>query len=69
MVEAHNDNCDPEDEVTPKQFADRLRLLSVLFEPAGAIELSYHDGLLFGGHWIVVPVGEDGTVGEASEAG
>ena len=32
-------------------------------------ELVYADGMLFGGHWIIVPVGADGTVGEASEAG
>jgi hypothetical protein len=25
--------------------------------------------LLFGGHWIIVPLSEDGQVGEASEAG
>jgi hypothetical protein len=69
MTIAHNDYCDPDDEVTPEQFADRLRLLSAKFEESGAVELVYSDGLLFGGHWIIVPVGKDGTLGEASEAG
>ena len=69
MTEAHNGYCDPEDEVTEEQFAERLCLLSVVFEAAGGLELCYHDGMLFGGHWLIVPVGEDGSVGEASEAG
>jgi hypothetical protein len=69
MVEAHNGYCDPEDEVTAEQFAGRLRLLSALFEPGGAVELCYHDGMLFGGHWIIVPIDTDGCVGEATEAG
>jgi hypothetical protein len=69
MVDAHNDFCNPEDEVTTEQFASRLRLLSVLFEAAGSVELCYDDGMLFGGHWIVVSIGADGRVGEASEAG
>ena len=69
MTDAHNGYCDPADEVTPEQFADRLRLLSARFEASRAVELVYADGMLFGGHWIIVPVGADGTVGEASEAG
>lgn len=69
MTEAHNDYCEPEDEITEEQFADRLRLKSVLFEAAGTVELTYADGGLFGGHWIIVPVAADGSVGEASEAG
>ena len=69
MADAHNGYCDPADEVTPEQFADRLRLLSAKFEAFGTVELVYADGMLFGGHWIIVPVGADGTVGEASEAG
>ena len=69
MTEAHNDYCAPEDEVTEEQFAHRLRLKSALFEAAGSVELIYADGGQFGGHWIVVPVAADGTVGEASEAG
>jgi hypothetical protein len=69
MVEAHNDYCEPEDEVTSEQFAAQFRLLSVLFEPTGGIELCYHDGLLFGGHRIIVPLSEDGQVGQACEAG
>lgn len=69
MTEAHNEFCAPEDEVTPEQFADRLRLLSVLFKSAGTLELCYHDGMLLGGHWIIVPVAADGSVGEAVEAG
>jgi hypothetical protein len=69
MVDAHNDYCDPEDEVTAEQFAARLRLESALFEAAGTVELCYDDGMLFGGHRIIVPIGADGGVGEASEAG
>ena len=69
MTSAHNGYCDPDDEVTPEQFADRLRLLSAKFEASGAVELVYADGMLFGGHWIVVPIGPEGSVGEASEAG
>lgn len=48
MVGAHNDLCDPEDEVTEEQFAERLRLRSALFESAGTVELTYTDGGLFG---------------------
>lgn len=66
---AHNDNCDPDDEVTAEQFARGLRLLSAKFEPSGAIELVYDDGMLLGGHWIVMSVAPDGTLGMASEAG
>lgn len=69
MTDAYNGYCDPENEVTPEQFAGRLRLLSARFEASGATELVYADGMLFGGHWIIVPVGAEGTVGEASEAG
>jgi hypothetical protein len=69
MVEAHNGYCAPEDEVTPEQFAERLRLLSLVFDSAGTMELCYHDGMLFGGHWIIVPVAADGSIGVASEAG
>src|SRR5947209_745071 len=69
MTEANNDFCDPVDEVTPEQFAGRLRLLSARFEATGAVELVYADGMLLGGHWMVVPVGADGSVGEAFEAG
>ncbi len=69
MVEAHNSFCDPEAEVTPEQFAERLKLLSARFETSGSIELVYSDGMLFGGHWIIVPIGADGSVGEAFEAG
>ena len=53
--------------VTEQQFAERLELLSILFETSGSIELVYFDGMLFGGHHIIVPVGTDGTVGEAWE--
>ena len=69
MTDAHNDYCDPEDEVTEEQFRDRLRLKSALFEAVGTVELTYGDDGLFGGHWIIVPVATDGTVGEATEAG
>ena len=67
MTEAHNGYCDPEDDVTEHQFAERLRLNSALFESDGTVELTYADGGLFGGHWIIVPIAADGTVGEASE--
>jgi hypothetical protein len=69
LTGAHNAFCDPADEVTPEQFAARLRLLSARFQASGAIELVYSDGMLLGGHWIVVPVGADGSVGKAAEAG
>lgn len=69
MTAAHNEFCAPDDEVTVGQFADRLRLLSAKFEVAGTVELVYADGMLLGGHWIIVPVGVDGAVGEAFEAG
>ena len=69
MTDAHNEYCNPEDEVTKEQFAERLRLLSVVFETAGSLELCYHDGMLFGGHWLIVPIAEDGSLGEVSEAG
>lgn len=69
MTNAHNDYCDPDDEVTPPQFANRLRLLSARFEPSNAMELVYADGMLFGGHWIIVPVDAVGVAGEAWEAG
>jgi hypothetical protein len=46
-----------------------LRLLSALFQVSGEMELVYADGMLFGGHWIVVPIAPDGSVGEALEAG
>ena len=69
MTDAHNDYCNPEDEVTKDQFAGRLRLKSVLFEADGSVELTYPDDGLFGGHWIVVPIGADGVVGEATEVG
>ena len=65
LTEAHDDFCDPADEVMPERFAGRLRLLSARFEAAGAVELVYADGMLLGGHWIVVPVAPDGSVGEA----
>lgn len=69
LTDAHNLYCDPADEVTPEQFAARLRLLSALFQASGAVELVYTGGVLLGGHWIIVPVGADGSVGEAAEAG
>ena len=69
MTGTHNDLCDPADEVTPEQFAERLQLLSAKFEASGETELVYFDGMLFGGHHLIVPVAPDGTVGEASEAG
>jgi len=69
LTDAHNGFCDPEDEVTPDEFASRLRLLSARFKASGATELVFADGMLFGGHWIVVPVAADGSVGEAVEAG
>jgi hypothetical protein len=69
LTDAHNRYCDPEDEVTEAQFAGRLRLLSAKFGASGGAELVYADGMLFGGHWIVVPISADGAVGEAAEAG
>jgi hypothetical protein len=69
LTDAHNGFCDPEDEVTPEQFAERLRLLSARFEASGATELVYADGMLLGGHWIVVRIAPDGSVGEVVEAG
>jgi hypothetical protein len=69
LTAAHNEFCDPEEEVTEEQFAGRLRLLSAKFEAAGGMELVYADGMLLGGHWIIVPVGADSSVGEAFEAG
>jgi hypothetical protein len=69
LTDAHNEYCDPEDEVTPEEFAARPRLLSALFESAGTVELCYHDGMLFGGHWLLVPVAADGSIGKAVEAG
>lgn len=69
LTEAHNEYCDPEDEVSEEQFAGRLRLLSAKFEEAGTLELSYLDGMFFGGHWIIVPVGADGAIGTAYETG
>jgi hypothetical protein len=67
LTDAHNRYCDPK--VTPEQFAARLRLLSALFQASRSLELVYTDGLLFGSHWIVVPIAPDGSVGEALEAG
>lgn len=69
LVRAHNDFCNPEDEVTADQFADRLRLLSARFMASGVIELVYVGEQLLGEHWIVVRIGKDGSVGEAFEAG
>jgi hypothetical protein len=69
LTAAHNELCAPEDEVTEAEFAERMRLLSVKFEAAGGAELVFADRSLLGGHWIVVPVGADGSVGEAHEAG
>ncbi len=69
MAGPHNEFCDPADEVTEAQFAVRLSLLSAKFESAGTVELVYADGMLLGGHWIIVPVAADGSVGEAFEAG
>lgn len=69
LTAAHNAYCAPEDEVTELQFAERMRLLSVKFEAAGGVELVFADRTLLGGHWIVVPVSPDGSVGEAVEAG
>jgi hypothetical protein len=69
LTAAHNEFCAPEDEVTEAEFAERMRLLSVKFEAAGGAELVLADRTLLGGHWIVVPVGADGVVGEAVEAG
>jgi hypothetical protein len=69
LTAAHNDYCDPADEVTEEQFAARIRLLSVEFQTDGGLDLCYHDSMLFGGHWLIVPVSADGTVGEAFEAG
>jgi hypothetical protein len=69
LVESHNQFCDPEDEVSSDQFADRVRLLSVRFMSSGALELVYMEEGLLGGHWIIVPIGPDGEIGEVSEAG
>jgi hypothetical protein len=69
LTAAHNEFCAPEDEVTEEQFAERMRLLSVKFVAAGGVELVFADRTLLGGHWIVVPVGADGSVGEAITAG
>jgi hypothetical protein len=69
LTAAHNEFCDTEDEVTEAQFAERMRLLSVKFEAAGGAELVFADRSLLGGHWVIVPVGADGSVGEAHEAG
>ncbi len=69
LTAAHNEYCDPADEVTEEQFAARLRLLSAKFEDTGEWERVYADGMLLGGHWIIVPIGADGAVGEAYEAG
>ncbi len=69
LTAAHNEFCAPEDEVTGEQFAERMRLLSVKFEAAGGVELVFADRTLLGGHWIVVPVGANGSVGEAITAG
>jgi hypothetical protein len=67
MTPGHNDFCNPEDVVTESQFAERMELLSVLFEASGSTELVYFDGYLFGGHHIIVPVSSDGVVGEAMD--
>lgn len=69
LTKAHNEFCASEDEVTEERFARRLRLLSAKFEVSGGLELVYFDGMLLGGHWIVVPIGADDSVGEAFEAG
>jgi hypothetical protein len=69
LAGAHNKFCAPEDEVTEAEFAERMRLLSVKFEAAGAAELVFADRSLLGGHWIVVPISADGVVGEATTAG
>jgi hypothetical protein len=69
MADAHNEYCEPKDEVTPEQLASRIHLRSVLFESNGSVELCYDDGRLFGGHWIIVPIDREGRVGEPSEAG
>jgi hypothetical protein len=69
LTEAHNEFCAPEDEVTEGQFAVRIQLLSLKFEVAGGVEMVFADRSLLGGHWIVVPVGADGLVGEAITAG
>ena len=65
---------DPEDvdvfgKEATEQFADRIRLLSPFFELTGARELCYHDGILFGGHRLIVSIDAVGNVGEAVEAG
>ncbi|HEX4608995.1 MAG TPA: DUF2262 domain-containing protein [Urbifossiella sp.] len=69
LTAAHNEFCASEDEVTEEQFAERMRLLSVKFEAAGDVEMVFADRTLLGGHWIVVPVGANGSVGEAITAG
>jgi hypothetical protein len=64
LIDTHNGNRDPEDQVTPDGFADRLRLESAVFEPGGTIELCYKDGWLFGGHWVVVTIDGDRNIGQ-----
>lgn len=48
-----------EEKVTEDEFKERLLLESIKIESNGSLELSFEDGDLFYGHWIIVKTDAD----------
>jgi len=56
LLELYNEDWrDPEEEkITTEEFKDKLELESIAIDDDGGLEISFRDGDLFGGHWLVV---------------
>lgn len=69
LLEIHNDAWNEGPLTDRDTFVERMRLESIVVDPTSERTLYYHDGGLFWGHSIVVPVLPDEAFGEAHIAG
>ncbi len=71
MIQLKNDAWldDGESLVTEEEFRNRMVLESVIVNGDGTASLTFLDGDIFWGHWIVVEFDENGTPTDAELAG
>lgn len=68
LLDTHNESWNDGDKIGEETFTRRMWLNGVFFWDDRA-EAYYFDGGLFGGHMIVVPCNDDGTIEDAYIAG
>ena len=69
LREVYNGKWNNDERIEAEEFMKRLKLNEVLIFADGSAEVYYGDGEMFGGHVIIVSMGEGGLLTDAFLAG